>query len=75
MTTLNCHEEVELAKLVKLHPWADKVKFARSGGEANALAIRIARSACKKNKTHSNLRISRLARLVSRKFEIKECSK
>ena len=53
MTTLNCHEEVELAKkLVKLHPWADKVKFARSGGEANALAIRIARSACKKNKDH-----------------------
>ena len=53
MTTLNCHEEVELAKkLVKLHPWANKVKFARSGGEANALAIRIARSACKNNKNH-----------------------
>tara|TARA_B100000963_G_scaffold227335_1_gene198292 strand:- start:26072 stop:27385 length:1314 start_codon:yes stop_codon:yes gene_type:complete len=51
MTTLNCHEEVELAKkLIKLHKWADKVKFARSGGEANALSIRIARSACKKNK-------------------------
>ena len=31
MTTLNCHEEVELAKkLIKLHSWADKVKFARS---------------------------------------------
>ena len=30
MTTLNCHEEVELAKkLIKLHSWADKVKFAR----------------------------------------------
>ena len=53
MTTLNCHEEVDLAKkLVKLHPWADKVKFARSGGEANALAIRIARSACNDNKNH-----------------------
>ena len=51
MTTLNCHEEVELAKkLIKLHSWADKVKFARSGGEANALSIRIARSACKKNR-------------------------
>ena len=43
MTTLNCHEEVELAKkLIKLHSWADKVKFARSGGEANALSIKIA---------------------------------
>jgi len=51
MTTLNCHEEVELAKkLIKIHSWADKVKFARSGGEANALSIRIARSACKKNR-------------------------
>lgn len=51
MTTLNCHEEVKLAKkLVKIHPWADMVKFARSGGEANALAIRIARSGCKPKK-------------------------
>ena len=45
MSTLNCPEEVELAeRLVELHPWADMVKFTRSGGEANALAIRIARS-------------------------------
>jgi glutamate-1-semialdehyde aminotransferase len=43
--TLNCKEEVELAKiLLKLHPWASKVKFARTGGEANSIAIRIARS-------------------------------
>ena len=46
LTTLNCSEEVLLAmKLIKLHPWFDKVKFARTGGEANAIAIRIARSA------------------------------
>lgn len=45
MTTLNCPEEVYLAKeLLKLHPWASKVKFARSGGEANAIAVRIART-------------------------------
>jgi len=44
MTTLNCPEEVFLArKLKSIHPWASKVKFARSGGEANAIAIRIAR--------------------------------
>jgi len=46
MSTLNCPEEVYLAeKLVELHPWADMVRFARSGGEANAIAIRIARAA------------------------------
>lgn len=46
MTTLNCPEEVWLAeKLVEMHPWADMVRFARSGGEANAIAIRIARAA------------------------------
>ena len=45
MSTLNCPEEVYLAeKLVELHPWAEMVKFARSGGEANAIAIRIARA-------------------------------
>jgi glutamate-1-semialdehyde 2,1-aminomutase len=46
MSTLNCPEEVWLAeRLVQLHPWADMVRFARSGGEANAIAIRIARAA------------------------------
>ncbi len=46
LTSLNCPEEVFLAeKLLSIHPWAGKVKFARTGGEANAMAIRIARSA------------------------------
>ncbi len=50
MSTLNCHEEVILAeKLIQIHPWAEKVKFARTGGEANALAIRIARAASGKD--------------------------
>jgi len=45
MSTLNCPEEVELSeRLVALHPWADMVRLARSGGEANAIAIRIARA-------------------------------
>ncbi len=51
MSTLNCPEEVYLAeKLIKLHPWADMAKFARTGGEANAIAIRIARAAKGKDK-------------------------
>ena len=51
MSTLNCTEEVLLAeKLVGLHPWSDMVRFARSGGEANAIAIRIARAATGKSK-------------------------
>jgi len=51
MSTLNCPEEVFLAeKLIKINPWADMVRFARSGGEANAIAIRIARAASSKDK-------------------------
>ncbi|WP_373331134.1 aminotransferase class III-fold pyridoxal phosphate-dependent enzyme [Salmonirosea aquatica] len=51
MTTLNCPEEVYLAeRLVEINPWADMVRFARSGGEANAIAIRIARAASGKDK-------------------------
>lgn len=51
MSTLNCPEEVWLAeKLVELHSWADMVRFARSGGEANAIAIRIARAASGRDK-------------------------
>ena len=44
MSTLNCPNEVYLAEyLISLHPWANMARFARSGGEANAIAIRIAR--------------------------------
>jgi glutamate-1-semialdehyde 2,1-aminomutase len=51
MSTLNCPEEVYLAeRLVELHPWAHMARFARSGGEANAIAIRIARAASGKDK-------------------------
>jgi glutamate-1-semialdehyde 2,1-aminomutase len=51
MSTLNCPEEVYLAeRLVEIHPWADMVRLARSGGEANAVAIRIARAASGKDK-------------------------
>ena len=45
LTTLNCIEEVLLAKeIIKHHPWASMAKFTRGGGEANAVAIRIARA-------------------------------
>ena len=45
MTSLNCPEEVQLAeKLVELHPWAENVRFARTGGETCAVAVRIARA-------------------------------
>ncbi len=51
MSTLNTPKEVELAEmLVDLHPWSDMVKFARTGGEANAIAIRIARASSGKDK-------------------------
>lgn len=45
MSTLNCPEEVELAdRLLEINPWAGMVRLARTGGEANAIAIRIARA-------------------------------
>lgn len=51
MSTLSCPEEVYLAeKLIEMNPWADMVRFARSGGEANSIAIRIARAASGRDK-------------------------
>lgn len=45
MSSLNAPEEVELARaLLKLNPWAGMVRFARMGGEAMAVAVRIARA-------------------------------
>ena len=49
-SSLNCGEEVELAELLcELHPWADMARFARSGGEAMGIAVRIARASTKRN--------------------------
>jgi len=46
MSTLNAPEEVYLAeRLLEIHPHFDQVRFARTGGEANAIAIRLARAA------------------------------
>lgn len=51
MCTLNFAEEVTLTeKLLELHPWAGMARYTRSGGEALAVAIRIARAATKKEK-------------------------
>jgi len=51
MSTLNCPEEVYLAeKLVEIHPWSDMVRFARTGGEINSIAIRIARATTGRDK-------------------------
>lgn len=48
--TLASPEEVTLAELLlELHPWADKVRYARGGGEALGLAVRIARAATGKS--------------------------
>jgi len=45
MCTLNPPEEVELAdRLCRIHPWAERVRFGRSGGEIGAVAVRIARA-------------------------------
>lgn len=49
--SLNCPEEVELAELLcELHPWAEMARYTRSGGEAMAVAVRIARAHTGKDK-------------------------
>ncbi|MBR0030380.1 MAG: aminotransferase class III-fold pyridoxal phosphate-dependent enzyme [Bacteroidales bacterium] len=51
LCTLNAPEEVALAeRLIGLNPWADMVRFARTGGEINAVTVRIARAATGKDK-------------------------
>jgi glutamate-1-semialdehyde aminotransferase len=51
MTTLNAPEEVELAELlIDLHPWVEAIRYARTGGEAMAIAVRIGRAYTKKDK-------------------------
>jgi len=48
---LNSPEEVELADLLcEIHPWAQMVRYARSGGESMTIAVRIARAYTKKDK-------------------------
>lgn len=45
MSTLNAPEEIELAELLcALHPWAGMVRYARTGGESMAIAVRIGRA-------------------------------
>jgi glutamate-1-semialdehyde 2,1-aminomutase len=44
-STLNSPEEVALAeRLIGIHPWAENARFARTGGEIGAVAVRIARA-------------------------------
>ena len=51
ISTLNPPEDVELAQLlIKDNPWAESVKFARTGGESMSVAIRLARSYTKRDK-------------------------
>jgi len=51
MGTLNCPEEVELADLLcELHPWAEMARYARGGGEAMAVAVRVARACTGRDK-------------------------
>ncbi len=51
MATLNSPEDVELAELLlKIHPWAEAVRYARTGGEMMAIAVRIARAYTKQDK-------------------------
>jgi glutamate-1-semialdehyde 2,1-aminomutase len=46
MATWNVPEEVELAELLcEIHPWAEMVRYARTGGESMAIAARVARAA------------------------------
>ena len=46
MCTQQTRDEVRLAELLcEIHPWASHARFTRSGGEAMAVAVRVARAA------------------------------
>ncbi len=50
MCTLNSPDELALAELLcALHPWAEQVRYARAGGEAMSIAIRLARAATRRD--------------------------
>ena len=50
LSSFNSPEEIILAeKLIEIHPWAEMVRFTRTGGEANSVAIRIARASTSKH--------------------------
>jgi glutamate-1-semialdehyde 2,1-aminomutase len=51
MATQQTTDEVRLARLlIEIHPWAENVRFARGGGDAMTVAIRIARAATGRSK-------------------------
>lgn len=51
LSSFNAPEEVWLAeRLIAMHPFAEMARFCRTGGEANAVAVRIARAASGRDK-------------------------
>ena len=51
MATQQSYDEVRLAELlIEIHPWAEMARFTRCGGEAAAVAVRIARAATSREK-------------------------
>lgn len=51
MCSLNSAQELDLAKLLcEIHPWAGAARYGRAGGEAMAIAVRIARAFSGKDK-------------------------
>lgn len=44
-TLVNPDEDALARRLLDLHPWAARIRFARGGGEAMTMAVRIARAA------------------------------
>lgn len=49
VSSLNCKEEINLAnKILSLHKWADQIRYSKSGGEAVAMSVRVARACTKK---------------------------
>jgi len=51
MSSLNSKEDILLSeKLIEIHPWAQMVRLARTGAEANNIALRIAKVATSREK-------------------------
>ena len=49
MISLNSYEEIELTERLLSHPYSSMTRYARTGGEACSIAVRIARAAAGKD--------------------------
>ena len=73
ISTLNSIEEIKLTKLLlKMNSWADMARYTKSGGEANLVALRAAKSASKNYKVAFAVIMDGMIGICQLTYKIKE---